>query len=143
MQLKSHYRFPYCLKDYVNPKRYLRVGQHWLERARKGYSFSDLWSLDYHIARIYIDALPTYQHRNGTVLLYVLDEDRTDAHYNGTYTDEERNEVMDRWDAMVDEIIAGLNAVYGDDGKLYDEEAWKQLERSLQLVSKYFTSFWI
>lgn len=148
--LKSGYRFPYSFtRCYLRWRYWWRMFQHWYERMRYGVSFADKWNLDRYLARILIRVLPHYQNRNGeSHLLYLLDEDNTEnilATMRGEpWSDEQKQAAMDRWDAMIDEIIEGLKVdVECEDYEyVYSEAGQAKIDRAWQLFAENVRRMW-
>lgn len=140
--LKSAYRFPYCVtRTYSRPSHYYYLFKHCYQRIKRGYSFADLWSMDEYLAKILIDALPHYKNTNHPYVSYTLPEDSPGlVDYR---TDEEIKVAEERWDAMIDEIITGLEQVYGEDpANPYSEKSHEASQKAMRLFAENFGTFW-
>jgi len=141
---KSSYRFPYCLKDYLNPKHYVRYAKGFWQRGTRGYAYSDLWSFDHYMASILVQALPTFKNSHpDNISYFILDKD---AHllFDVVQESDVLQRAMDEWDAMIDNIVTILYTAYVDEDTSYhlDAEEYEKVQGVMFDFAKYFGHFW-
>ena len=156
---KSAFRYPHCIRDYINPKHWYRGTKWFIQRARRGWADSDAWGTYDHIASI---IPPMCRHlikcNNGTPMMMFREEDvrREDGHIS----DEASDRAHKKWHKILNEIAEGFE-YYDDvpddfDWTDYDfkDEAFKKRyheaydaqkkksEKAMRLFSKYFGCLW-
>lgn len=143
MNLKSSYRFPYCLKDYLNPRHYYGYLKGFWQRGTRGFAYSDLWSLDHYMAEILVNTLPTYQNRHPDCHTYYLLDKDEHMLLEGKWTDEDMKRAEDEWDAMIDNIIKVLYDAYlNPDTAYYGGHDYEKIQGVMFDFAKYFGHFW-
>lgn len=118
--------------------------KRWYQRARYGYSTQDLWSFDFYLARMLIRALPAFKNSTDTHALYLLEDDQ--ALYSKMYStisEEEIQAMQERWDDMIDNIIAGLQRMYKENGDIgYEIEDYEEAKRAMHLIAEHIGHLW-
>lgn len=140
--IKSPYRFPYCLRDYLNLKHYYYYAKHLYQRMKHGVSDYDMYNFDSRLIEVLLYALPRFKNVNSKYVFYHLPEDSKLFYYN--YDGKAQQEAMDRWDAMIDEIIENLGSP--EIWKWYPEETkenGKKLERAFELLGRNLPALWM
>lgn len=93
------------------------------QRARRGYSDRDLWSLDYYLAHILVGALPHYRE------------------HPKCYTPQAEDCISeDEWNRIIDEMIAGFSTFMTDDIELPERYALRA--RANHLLAEHMSALW-
>lgn len=108
--------------------------RHYWERITKGYSYQDVWSLDYHIARVIVGGLADLKKiSDGVPGPFTVDKAGKELPIK---------EARANYDATLQEIIDGYQAWIDDDGWVTKPEVKKKFRRAQILFNKYFGCFW-
>lgn len=122
------------------------MAKHYYQRAKRGYSYMDVWDTGYHVTSILLPMLEDLKkNRIGTPITFYRKKDGVDK--DGNPTDEATRLADERYDNVLREMIFGLKcAKLVNEYEYKDEAEYKKLERSakrsLELFSKYWCVLW-
>ena len=128
------------------------------QKTFRGYSDSDLWNLDYAIAKKVLPMLKAYRKmkRVGTPISMFDDPMSTE------YSDEEQEKANEKWNEILDKMIYAFTYSVHENDKKYEEylgveyeegsdwrqtkesreKVWKRYEEGMGLFGKHFHSLW-
>ena len=110
----------------------LRGIRRWLERARKGYCYSDLWSFDHWLSKTIARGLREFKE-----ITYTYPNDIDDW--------EEWMKILDEMIECFAEQARGIDNLDGDFMERYkrrQENRKAKLHRGLELLGKYYYDLW-
>ena len=140
--IKSPYRFPYCLRDYLNLKHYYYYAKHLYQRMKHGVSDYDMYNFDSRLIEVLLYALPNFKNINSEYVIYHFPEDFEIFCYD--HDDDARQEAMDRWDAVIDEIIENLGSSEPWNWEYEKrEETQRNLQYAFDLLGRILPGLWI
>jgi hypothetical protein len=122
--------------------------KHYYQRAKNGYSYMDLWSVDYYLVDNLIPMLNDFKKNKRSVsMTFFRKKDGVDK--DGNPTDEAYRLAEQRFDNMINEILYGLKCAKKIHEVDYDiqkkdevKKLMKSAERSFQLIGKHLFSLW-
>ena len=134
IQIKSVYRFPYCLKDYLSPMHYWREIKRFFQRGIYGYDETYHWGFDYEIAELIINVLPKLKNA-GIPMNYYIETIKGYTFTTKTTKSQEKKVEKLRNDE-IDMIVENLKA--------YQEHPheYQKAEEAMTLFVKRFGSWW-
>ena len=94
---------------------------HRYQRAKQGWSFQDVWSLDTYLASVLVGSLTSLRDKPA---------------FPGQF------DTQEEWQAILDEMIEGFDlwaARWSPDSEDHD---YVKVERSLELLKEYFGCLW-
>ena len=122
--------------------------QHYYQRITKGYSYQDVWSLDYSIANLIVNGMKDLKQYNAIPMqVYPKAYFKSEHYQKGgkklTNKEQEkyRKIAEKNWNKVLDDIIAGYQAWLDDDWRTKPETG-KKLEKAQKLLNKYWGGFW-
>ncbi len=128
-----------------------------LQKIFRGYSDSDLWNLDYAIAKKVLPMLKAYRKmdRVGTPI------DVFDEPYKETYSDDDSNKAIKKWNEILDKMIYAFTYILHEDDEKYRsylgfeykennfmptqesrEKVWGKYKEGMNLFAEHFTGLW-
>ena len=119
-----------------------------IQRARRGWSDEDSWSVDYWLVDKLIPMLKRLKNESqGTPMLMFRKKDGVDK--DGNPTDEASRLAEQRWDDMLGEIIYGLKCAKSIQELDYDYKDKKKtkllnkrVEKTFTLIGKHLFTLW-
>ncbi len=132
------YRWPLWLYEYFKPRNYWSVIQHRWQRMNRGFSERDLWSFDYYLAHMLVQALPQFKNGNHGSLFTTKEHFKLDK-----YTDEEWRAAEEAGDALIDGMVEGFQILAYKSVWSYTEEDEEKIDFALDNLKEYWGAFWI
>lgn len=114
--------------------------KHWWQRRTRGWDDSDLWSLDYTLAKWIIPRLERFKEvRNGIPLI-----EGFEFAFEENATEEDFNKAEKEWVRIINKMIRAFTLIVGenDNFELLNDREWKEINEGLDLFRKYFTNLW-
>ncbi|MBC8422059.1 MAG: hypothetical protein H8E03_01410 [Pelagibacteraceae bacterium] len=120
--------------------------KHYYQRAKQGYSYQDVWGMDYYMVETLLPMFETLKNDHmGISMAFYEDDDHDET---GHTTDEGDERAEQRRQNVFGEIIYGLKCAKKIHNVDYDyekdeyEKLNKSVKRSFSLIGEYFFTFW-
>ena len=141
----TYYRIIYWNWDaWLNPKVFYRQCKWFFQRLIRGFDDTDMWCLDYTIAKFVLPRLKYYRklNRPGFPIL-ITNENDIGLDKDGGYSDEGMKIKMDEWNSYLDKMILAFETILNDNWlpDTYKEDQ-KIIEEGMLLFAKYFQGLW-
>lgn len=117
-------------------RRLKRGLRYWWQRRTRGWDDSDLWSLDYTLAKWIVPRLERFKEvRAGVPYIEGFEVCGTHAQYNAAELE---------WVRILDKMIRAFKLIIDDNDRdeLVSNEEWQEVSEGLELFSKYFRNLW-
>lgn len=110
----------------------LKAGEAFMQRAQRGYADRDVWSFDVYLAKVIAGGLTVLRNNlHGCPPELCSSDDKTWA-----------EEGVERWQAILGEIIAGFAQYTDEDGERSEDVNAEEFQRSFELLGKWWGHLW-
>lgn len=112
-----------------------RAITHWAQRKIRGWDDSDLWSLDFTLAKWILPRLTEFKKvKRGVPCL---------EGFGSYHVDEDYKKAEDEWDRIIDLMILSFELIVRDgNGEILSREEEAKIDEGLDLFKKYLRNLW-
>ena len=120
---------------------YYKLKYAW-QRVFRGWDDTAIWSIDYYLSKQLSEMLPVLKEKKPGIPLSMFPADME----LGAETEEQVKEAGEKWDAVLDEMTEGFAYHYEYETNILPYSEYdamkKKLDRSLELLKKYYEALW-
>lgn len=106
--------------------RLKRVLKYWLQRRIRGWDDTEIWSLDYTLAKWIIPRLERFKEIHPSIV-HLSEFEKTEK----------------EWILIINKMIRAFTLItYETDRYVLNDKEWKEINEGLDLFRKYFINLW-